>query len=121
MKTKLAAIVILAMWIVSCAASKEDSALSFREMSTRQKAAFLMSMYNKQYDEYIILYERSDGSEETKALLRQKKKLLEDVYPMINLYVGYADEGVIPPEIVEKRAIELMYDLLGYTEGGPNG
>lgn len=80
----------------------------FSEMTVKEKSIYVMTMYNKQYDEYLALYQKNNHSEEEKKILKAKYQFLKDLNPLINLYVGYAATGEIPPAEIETRLIQLI-------------
>jgi len=71
-----------------------------------------MDLYNGQSDDYKIQAAKPDLTEEQKVILRKKKEILTKVYPLIKLYVGYAESGVLPPADTEAVIMRLTDELL---------
>jgi hypothetical protein len=80
----------------------------FWEMNAKEKATFLMTMYNKQYDEYLKLYKKEDRTEVEQRILEDRYDLLQEMYPVIDTYQSYAAGGAIPTAETEQLAIELV-------------
>jgi hypothetical protein len=72
----------------------------------------MLSVYNSQYEDYKVQAIRTDLTEAQKEVLREKKAILTRVYPMINVYVGYADNGVIPEKDLETSIVSNLETLL---------
>lgn len=72
----------------------------------------MMSIYTSQYDDYQMQANLPDLPEEQKVILRDKKKVLEEVYPAIKLYVGYADSGVVPGSDLETLIVSRLNQLM---------
>lgn len=75
----------------------------------------MLSIYNAQYDDYLIQAKRTDLTEEEKKILRQKKEIMTEVYPAINLYAGYADSGALPDSDLETLIVSKLNQLLMNT------
>lgn len=85
---------------------------SFNEMTPKEKAVYLLSMYNKQYDEYLALYKRGDHTKEEKLILQKKYELLKELHPYIGVYLTYSETGEMPNDLVEQKLIDLIHKLL---------
>lgn len=105
-----ALIVIIAACLIRvfCSCATMQSQKSFSEMTTKEKTVYIMSMYNKQYDEYLSLYQKGAHTEAEKELLRTKYDLLKEIHPYIAIYVNYSDTGEVPSEVIEKKLIDLI-------------
>jgi hypothetical protein len=102
---------LMSLFVVACP-TNNGQMTSFSEMTTKDKASFIMSTYSKQYDSYLALYNRGNLTDAEKEVLKSKYDLLGELYPYINLYVGYAEEGAIPPETTEEVLLELINRLV---------
>ena len=100
-KIKLFAILLSVMFVVSCA----HGVKTLDEMTPMEKAVWMLSVYNAQYEDYKFQAARVDLDEERKAVLRVKKKILTEVYPLISVYSGYAGSGIIPAIDLETAII----------------
>lgn len=83
------------------------------EMSGKEKATWMLSVYNAQYADYKVQAARTDLDEAKKEILREKKKILTEVYPLIKIYVGLVDTGVLPDVDLETTIIQNLERLLG--------
>ena len=81
------------------------------EMTPTEKGVWFLSMYNSQDKDYRNMVIRSDLTNDQKNVLRTKKKIMIQVYPMIKTYNTYIDSGAIPTKAVEDQIIELVNDL----------
>lgn len=102
---------LIVFGFIACATLQEANK-SFDQMTTKEKAIYIMSMYNKQYDDYLSLYQKGNHTIEEKKILKTKYDLLKELNPYVNLYITYADQNTIPTEEVEKRLIEIIRKLL---------
>lgn len=84
------------------------------EMSTKEKAVFFMKVYSDQAENYKTLAASPDLTEAQRSVLRDKKKIMEEVYPLISLYSDYVDAGAVPDAGVEKQIIGYL-DRLAQT------
>lgn len=102
---------LIVFGLMACA-TMQGANKSFSEMTTKEKAIYVMSMYNKQYDEYLSLYQKGSHTPEEKEILKTKYDLLKELNPYVGLYITYAEQNTIPTEEVEKRLIEIIKKLL---------
>jgi len=110
---KLLILIFVCMFTVSCGlmGMKKDIK-SWADMTTKEKASFLMSTYNKQFDSYMQLYNKADRTAADNEYLRSKKKAMEEVYPYIDQYAEYAETGTIASALVEQAALEAVNKLI---------
>ena len=95
----------------SCATMMEAQK-PFQELTPKEKAVYLLSMYNKQYDEYLVLYKKGDHTKEEKLILQKKYELLKELHPYIGVYLTYSETGEMPNDLVEQKLIDLIHKLL---------
>lgn len=93
--------------VINCAAVMAPQK-SFPEMSPKEKAIYVMSMYNKQYDQYLALYEKGNHSEEEKRILQTKYDMLKELHPYVGIYLSYSETGVLPAATIEEKLIALI-------------
>ena len=107
-------IVIIAACLIRvfCSCATIQAQKSFSDMTTKEKTVYIMSMYNKQYDEYLSLYQKADLSNEEKETLRKKYDLLKEIYPYIAIYVNYSETGEVPSEVIENKLIDLINNTI---------
>lgn len=95
---------------------------TYTDMSSTEKATWMLSFYNSQYADYMIKngYTRLDTnsewvktrevnlSEEEKEFLRKKKKILQEVYPLISLFSEQSQFGGTPSRETEEKILQLL-------------
>lgn len=85
-----------------------------------QNASAFYDIYNAQYYDYMVQtgYQLIEGdwkkvtnpvlSEAQKKILKEKKRILEKVYPLIRIYGAYAvSGGEVPPETYNQIVVLL--------------
>jgi len=107
-KIRMVAILLSLMFVVSCAGNIK----TLNDMNPTEKAVWMLSVYNAQYEDYKFQAARVDLDEERKAVLRIKKQILTEVYPLISVYSGYAGSGIIPAVDLETAIIKNLERLL---------
>jgi hypothetical protein len=86
---------------------------SFAEQSPKERATWMLGVYNAEYRDYMNVVARPDLSEEQKDLLKQKKQILTDLYPLIGLYSETVMTGaVVPDRGLEDQILALINQLL---------
>jgi hypothetical protein len=104
-------LVIVMQFCQGCAVA--PGAKSYAEMTPQERATYVLSVYNDQYDLYLKEAKIPDKTEEKKEVMRQKKKLMQELYPYIGVYADYADAGEFAPEDVEMAVMSIMNKLMG--------
>ena len=82
------------------------------DMSAKELGTWALGIYNAQYDNYEVLAARTDLTEDYKVMLRKKKAILVEIWPLLKLYAGYVDSGAIPTQELEVKIIGLIDDLI---------
>ena len=82
------------------------------ELDPVGKATLYMKIYNAQADDYKMQAAKTTLSEEEKKILRGKHAVLTEVYPLLELYSGYATTGQVLPEHLEP-AILYRLNMIG--------
>lgn len=98
--------VFLCIALLSCTAN--IPLVPVDEMPPEQKAGFFMSFYNREYNDYLAVAQRTELTEEQRVILRKKKIILTRVYPMIENYSDYVAAGAIPSQASEAAIMELL-------------
>lgn len=81
------------------------------DMTHKQRAAWMNGIYNSQYDDYLAAVAKPDLTEEERDILRNKKKRLTELWPLLKDYSHYAGTGQVPPETIEAQVIRLINEL----------
>lgn len=118
-------ILLYVFFLTACvtAGQKDDGLKSFSEMTHKERATWMMGIYNSQARDYKAMVARADLTNEQKDILRKKKSIMTQVWPMINTYTKYIDSGAAPTKEVEDDILKLINDLTALalpviTEGG---
>jgi len=100
---------IVVLFLIGC---PTGGLKSLDEMTPQEKATWMLSIYNSQYDDYLRQASRVDLSDDERVILREKKKILMEVEPLIGLYVGYVDTGALPAVETETLIMQNIDRLL---------
>lgn len=92
-------------------AGKGQGIKPLSEMTPKEKATWMMSVYSAQAEDYKRMVKRSDLTNAQKAILRNKKDVAKRVWPLINTYRTYVNAGAVPTREVEDEIIGLINDL----------
>jgi hypothetical protein len=98
--------VFLCIALLSCTANVP--LVPVDEMPPEQKAGFFMSLYNREYNDYLSVATMPNLTEDQKVILRKKKNVLTRVYPMIESYSDYVAAGAMPSQASEKAIMDLL-------------
>jgi len=105
-------LIVVAFLLVSFGCMhKEGSLKPVSEMTPKEKATFFMSVYNSQAEDYKAMVAKPSLTNEQKQVLREKKKVLTQVYPLIKTYTSYVDAGAVPTPEVEASITNLINQL----------
>jgi len=85
-----------------------DNLKPVSEMTPKEKAAFFMAMYNAQDINYRTMAAMPNLTEPQKEMMREKKMVLTQVYPLISVYVSYVDQGAAPSPETERLIVENL-------------
>jgi len=105
--------VILLMFLSGCITLNVNKPKSVAEMTPKERGAWFLGIYNSQDKDYRNMVGRLDLTNDQKKVLRDKKVIMVQVYPMIKTYNTYIDSGAIPTKAVEDQIIQLINDLTG--------
>lgn len=116
LKRKLLALLVMLLLVASCGAFQKVKELRFDEMSSEQKAVWMNDIYSSQYDDYKVMAIMPNLTESQKKMMRVKKKIFTEVWPLLKLYSKYVATGVIPAAELEAKIMKLLNRLI--SEGG---
>jgi hypothetical protein len=113
MRTNRKAIILFVVLLFALGAcvSAEKGGKSLSEMTPKEKATWFMGIYNSQARDYKAMVARKDLTNEQKDILRKKKSIMTEVWPLINTYIAYVDTGAVVTKTVEDEIIGLVNDL----------
>lgn len=86
---------------------------TFDQMSPKEQATMVLSVYNDQYDLYLREATSADLTEARREVLRDKKKALVELEPYVGMFANYAVEGQFVPADTEAIVMRIMDRLLG--------
>lgn len=81
-------------------------------MEPKERVTWMLSIYNAQYEDYKTQAARTDLTEAQKEILREKKKVLTKVYPLIETYAEYVNVGTVPSQELETLIVSNLETLL---------
>ena len=112
-KRNLFVALILLIFLAGCMTLDINRPKSISEMTPKERGAWFLGVYNSQDKDYRNMVARSDLTNDQKKVLRDKKAIMVQVYPMIKTYNTYIDSGAVPTKAVEDQIIQLINDLTG--------
>jgi hypothetical protein len=87
---------------------------SFVEQSPTERATWMMGIYNSQYRDYMNVVSQPNLSDTQKDILKTKKQILTELYPLIGVYADMvaADPSIPPDRETEDKILALINRLL---------
>ena len=115
-KRRFLALLVMVFMVAGCGIFGNVKNLKLSEMTSEQKAVWMNEVYAAQYDDYKAMVVLPGLTNAQKQVMRIKKKIFIEVWPLMNLYSGYVATGVIPTAELESRIINLLNQLM--SKGG---
>jgi hypothetical protein len=115
--TATLALFVALLFLGACAQLSAPFKRDYSDMSDAEKATWMLSTYNDQYDAYQADAGKLTLSEAQKEYLRGKKRVLEEVYPLMMDYAEYVKTGKVPSASLEKNILD-KFERLGVYLGG---
>ena len=81
---------------------------SIDQMSGKERATFFMNIYNSQVADYRALVAMGNLTEDQKEILRIKRRIMVEVYPLIETYNVWVDNNAQPSVELEAQIIDLL-------------
>ena len=103
----LTALVVVMLLMIGCAGPQQPTQ-SFSDMTPKQKATWMMGVYNAQYDDYKLKVSLPNLTNEEKSILRTKKDVLTQVYPLIQAYDMAQAGGGVPSATTERQITGML-------------
>jgi hypothetical protein len=103
---------LFSLILIGIAGCAMMGAKPYSEMTPKERATYVLSTYNQQYELYLKEATAPNLSESKKEILRKKKELMVQMYPYIGTYANYAKQGAFAPEDVEMALMKIMDKLL---------
>jgi len=104
---------ILLIFLAGCMTLDINRPKPISEMTSKERGAWFLGVYNSQDKDYRNMVARSDLTNDQKRVLRDKKIIMTQVYPIIKTYNTYIDSGAVPTKEVEDQIIKLINNLTG--------
>ena len=105
------AIMLVLLALTACG-EKNFGLTPIGDTSPKEIAIWANNIYVAQYDAYQAAAAMPNLTEDYKIVLRQRKAILEQVYPMITVYNAYVDQGIFPEQATTDLIIALMERLI---------
>ncbi|MBU2249207.1 MAG: hypothetical protein KKD77_20840 [Gammaproteobacteria bacterium] len=100
---------VLLFVLVSCNGS---GLKPISEMTAAEFSVYVHSVYNSQYDQYMVDVKQPNLSEDQKSILKIKKTVLTEMYDPMMLFTSYVKTGVIPPDELRMRVTNILSRLI---------
>jgi len=109
--------VVILFALVSCQMLQVQDQKAWGDMTGMERLTIILHAYNTQYEDYKAMAALPDLTETQKDILRARKKILTEVYPMIGVYASVVVSG---GEVSPSLELEIMRLLnsLGAKIGG---
>jgi PBP1b-binding outer membrane lipoprotein LpoB len=119
-KSNIAVLLILAFFIAGCQSGCTQASnvvKTFKDMTPKEKSTYFMGIYNRQFNDTMVLANTPNLSEEQKKVVRTKKDILTRMYPAISTYDQVAVAGGTPSAEIE-AGIQILIEQLMLATGG---
>ena len=123
---KIVLVIVLVIVLASCAVVP-PGVKTVDQMNPQEKAVWMMGVYNSQYADYMSVNGfalNAEGSweevrevnltDEQKEVLRKKRQMLTDAYPLITTYEALVASGKVPDREAEQQIVDLLNQMQGY-------
>ena len=106
-------ILMVGAFFIGCPTNQATTLKPLSEMTPKEKATWMYSVYNSQYKDYENQAAMGDQlTDASKKILVEKKKVLIKIWPMLKMYDGYIQTGAIPDREVEENIVNMLNQLL---------
>lgn len=110
-KFKIIGISLLVVMILGACATL--GVKPWAERSPREKALVILQTYNSEYQNTMTMALRTDLTDAQKQIVRTKKEILTQLYPLVKVYLGVVEAGGIPSAMNEQEILNLIDQLGG--------
>lgn len=119
MKRRAHIIILMAVLFVfvGCATYMTGASIETMEgkdwstLTAKQKTILLLHAYNSQYRDYLEMAGMADLTEVQKVIMRAKKSVLKEVYPLIGIYIEVVDSGGVVSPDLEDQILRLLNSI----------
>jgi hypothetical protein len=116
------AILVLAIFVAGCSngcSLFQAKVKGFTDMTPKEKSAFFMGVYVKNFDETMALATKPTITEDEKKMVRVKKDILVKMKPVITAYDVIAVGGGTPSSTQETELLRFVDMLVAATVPKP--
>ena len=85
---------------------------TFATMTPKEKVTFFMVNYNRIYDNTMTMATNPNATPGQKDIVKKKKAVLAQVWPLIKYYDWQVSQGQIPPPTAEQEILNLIDQLM---------
>ncbi len=110
MLRKRSVLLVLAVLIAGCA-TMNVNAKPWAQQTPKERANFMLGIYNAQYDDTMRLATSPLLSDAQKAMVVKKKAILKKMRPLLAAYLTYVDHGMAPSVDDEAALLNLINEL----------
>lgn len=102
--------ILIASWLISgCTANMALKPWS--EQTPKDRLTWMISVYNAQDRDYRSMAAMPNLTPAQKTVLRNKKAIMTQVYPMIDVYRVTVEGGGVPNQQTEQAILNLLNQL----------
>ena len=94
MRKKLVLLPLILILAAGC--SWVGTTKKWSDMTPKEKSTFFMGIYNRQYNDTVALASMPNLLEPQKEIVRAKKQMLTEMWPLIKAYDDIAVGGGVP-------------------------
>jgi hypothetical protein len=114
-RKRIVALGILVLFIAGCA-SLSFNAKPWAKQTPKERANFMLGIYNAQYDDTMRMATDPTSTDAQKSIVVKKKAVLKKIRPLLSAYLLYVDQGMAPSADDEAMLLNLINQLA--TIGG---
>ena len=108
MKRAVSILSVMLFLVCACATTHLD----WKHMMPKGRAAMALSVYNNAYDSYLAEVKNPNLSEQSKEVLKEKKKALTAFHAALNVYLGYVQTGQVPPAQTDAALRKILMQFV---------
>lgn len=87
------------------------------ELTPKRQAVIWLNTYNATYDDVAATLTSAAATEAQKQIAREKKRLLQQIWPLLRIYAAAVDAGTDPPATNGQQLLELFNQLTAIAGG----
>lgn len=115
-RARVLVVLLVAVAIVAGCATMSVNAKPWAQQSPKERANFMLGIYNAQYDDTMRMATDPNATEGQKAMVAKKKAVLKQIRPLLSAYILIVDQGMSPSADEEAALLALINQLA--TIGG---